>query len=71
MSFLIGARRALLTAVVSGLLPPSGLTWALVKDLSNESPAQTHVYSLAYDAASGVALAGTYGDGQIWRSIYD
>jgi len=47
---------------------PLQVLWALVKDLSNESPAQSQVLALAYDAATGVALAGTYPDAQIWRS---
>jgi photosystem II stability/assembly factor-like uncharacterized protein len=44
-------------------VPPD---WALKKDLSNESPIQYYVYSVAY--GNGVWLAGTANDAQIWKS---
>ena len=40
----------------------------LKKDLSNETPAQTHVHSLTFDSQNNRIIAGAYPNGQLWVS---
>jgi len=42
--------------------------WELVRDLRDESPAQTQVRSLTFDSQNNRIIAGTAPDGQIWVS---
>ena len=42
--------------------------WTLKKDLSNETPAQTDIYSLIFDSQNNRIIAGTYPDAQLWVS---
>jgi len=44
-----------------------GETWTLKKDLSNETPSQTYVFSVVY--GNGVWIAGTDPDAQLWTDV--
>lgn len=48
-----------------------GDEWEMVVDLSDETPSQTHAFGIASDATSGVILATTRGNAQVWRSLDD
>ena len=60
--------------IIAGTIPDAQLwvsadggdTWTLKKDLSNESPSQTYVFSLTFDSQNNRIIAGTAPDAQLW-----